>query len=130
MKKLHLLFILLLCLIVSVAVAQDKNIKKEKPKEVTITGRITDVKCHLNGMAEDMGEDHKQCAIDCIKSGLPVGILEDNTDKLYIIVPSKGMKSANEELLKHADQKVKLTGKMLERSGVKMFAYTKVEETK
>ena len=129
MKKFFLLCITILCITVSFTSAQDKS-KKEKPKEVTITGQITDVKCLLNGMSESMGEDHKQCAVECIKNGLPVGILEDKTDKLYFVVPSKGMKPGNDELVKFADQKVKLTGTMLEKNGVKMFAYTKVEETK
>jgi hypothetical protein len=129
MKKVQLLLVAVLCLAVSFALAQDKT-KKDKPKEITVTGRITDVKCHLNGMAESMGEDHKQCAVECIKNGLPVGILEDKTEKLYFVVPSKGMKPGNEELVKFADEKVKLTGTLLEKNGAKMFTYTKVEEVK
>ena len=112
----------------SASIAQDK--KKEKQAEITLTGEITDVKCYMNGMANDMGDDHKQCAIDCIKGGLPVGILEEKTQKLYVLVPSKGMKGANEELVKYASQKVKLTGNFVEKGGAKMFFYTKVEEGK
>lgn len=129
MKKPILFLVAVLCLAVTFIPAQEKN-KKDKPKEITVTGRITDVKCHLNGMAESMGEDHKQCAVECIKNGLPVGILEEKTEKLYFVVPSKGMKPGNEELVKFADQKVKLTGTLLEKNGAKMFAYTKVEEVK
>lgn len=122
MKKFILMFVLLVA--VSFGIAQDKK------KEATVTGVITDVKCHVNGMAADMGEDHKQCAIDCIKGGLPVGILEEKTEKLYVVVPMKGMKGANEELVKYANVKVKLTGKMMEQGGMKMFLYSKVEEAK
>lgn len=127
MKKIYLLILALCCLCclsLFVATAQDKK------KEITVTGKITDVKCQLNGMASGMGEDHKQCAVECIKNGLPVGILEEKTDKLYMVVPTKGMKPGNEELVKYADQKVKLTGTMLEKNGVKLFTYTKVEEVK
>jgi hypothetical protein len=130
MKKHNLLLLLLLCLTVSLAVSQEKKEeKKEKPKEVTITGEITDLKCLLNGMKAN-SDDHRQCASDCIKGGLPVGIMEEKTEKLYIVVPKAGMKGANEELAKYAEKKVKLTGMMLEKNGIKMIAYSKVEEAK
>jgi hypothetical protein len=76
------------------------------------------------------GEDHKQCAIDCINGGLPVGLLEDKTETVYTVVPkSPGMKGANEELVKYAAEKVKLTGTVVEKGGAKLFVYSKVEET-
>ena len=126
MKHIQLFCMLVLSLSVTCSIAQDKK----KGKEVTITGEIVDVKCQLNGMASEMGEDHKQCTIDCVKGGLPVAILEEKTRSLYVVVPKKGMKGANEELAKFAAQKVRLTGELLERGGLKMFAYTKVEEVK
>jgi hypothetical protein len=119
-----------LALVVMFSIAGFSQDKKEKSKEITITGSITDVKCHLNGMSANMGEDHKQCAIDCIKGGVPVGILEAKTEKLYVIIPAKGMKGANEELVKYADKKVIMTGLFMEKSGQKIFFYTKVEEAK
>ena len=130
MKKVKLLFFLMLCLTFSLALTQEKKEeKKEKPKEVTITGEITDIKCLLNGMKAS-SDDHTQCATDCIKGGLPVGIMEEKTAKVYIVVPKAGMKGANEELAKYAEKKVKLTGMVMEKNGIKMIAYTKVEEAK
>lgn len=123
MRILSLLF--LLALAVTAGPAQEK-----KPKEATVVGQVTDMKCYLNGMAEEMGADHKQCAMDCIKGGLPVGLVEEKTAKLYAVVPAKGMKGGNEELAKHADGKVKLTGSMMEKGGTKMFFYTKIEHVK
>ena len=103
--------------------------EKKAMKEVTITGEIIDTKCYLTGMMGGRGEEHKQCAIDCIKGGLPVGIVQDKTDKVYVLVPkSPGMKGANEELVKYAAQKVKLTGMIAEKGGEKLFVYSKVEE--
>src|SRR5512142_24456 len=123
MKKLILLFLLALAALP--ALAQDK-----KAKEVALVGRVTDMKCYLSGMTESMGADHKQCATDCIKGGLPVGLVEEKTSNVYAVVPAKGMKGANEDLVKYADAKVKLTGTMMEKGGTKMFFYTKVEEAK
>jgi hypothetical protein len=110
--------------------AQEKKAMKEM-KEVTITGEIIDTKCYVTGMMGGRGEEHKQCAIDCIKGGLPVGIVEDKTDKVYVLVPkSPGKKGANEELVKYAAERVKLTGNAVEKGGQKLFVYTKVEEAK
>ncbi len=100
-------------------------------KEVTVTGEIIDTKCYLAGMMGGRGEGHKQYAVDCIKGGLPVGIVEDTTDQVYVLVPqSPGMKGANEELVKYTAERVKLTGNIVEKSGQKLFVYAKVEEVK
>ena len=112
----------------SALVAQEKMAMKE----VTVTGEIIDTKCYLTGMMGGQGEDHKQCAIDCIKGGLPVDILEDKTEKVYSIVPKKGMTGANVDtaITKLIAQKAKLTGMFIEKGGTKMFVYTGVQETK
>jgi hypothetical protein len=124
MKSRSLLFFLALAVATTTGFAQ-----AGKAKETVLIGRVTDMKCYLNGMAESMPE-HKQCAVDCIKGGLPVGLVEDKTAKVYVVVPEKGMKGANEELVKFADEKVKLTGSMKEKGGTKVFFYSKVEEAK
>ena len=130
MKKLSLFIIPLLSLAAMLAAsAQGKKDKKEI-KEIAVVGEVIDLKCYLTGMMGGKGEDHKQCAIDCIKGGLPVGILEDKTEKVYTVVPKGGMKGANEELVKYAAEKVKLTGTLAEKGGQKLFVYSKVEETK
>ncbi len=32
---------------------------------------------------------HRACALDCAKHGIPVGLLEKGTDKVYILLPDK-----------------------------------------
>lgn len=125
MKTVTLLLVVALVLSVLTVTAQDK-----KKKDMTLMGEVIDIKCYLNGMMENMGAEHKQCAIDCIKGGLPVGILDAESKNVYTVVPKTGMKAANEELAKYAAQKVKLTGTFMEKGSQKMFFYTKVEEVK
>jgi hypothetical protein len=127
MNKISLIALLMLFLLVAGS-AQDK--KKKEAKDVTVTGEVIDLKCYIQGMMGGKGEDHKQCAIDCIKGGLPVGILDDKSDKAYLVVPKAGMRGANEELLPFAAQKVKLTGTFAEKGGQKILIYSKVEEAK
>ena len=130
MRKRQFVLTAVLATVLFSAVAQEKVEKKEKPKEMTITGEVIDVKCYLTGMMGGKGEEHKQCAIDCIQGGLPVGILEDKTDSVYTVVPKGGMKGGGEELLPHVAQKVKLTGTVIRKGGERMFVYTKVEGVK
>lgn len=125
------LLVIVMAVIVSVSMGQDKEKAKEKSKkEITITGEVIDVKCYLTGMMGGRGEDHKQCAIDCAKGGLPLGILEDKTEKVYTVVPKGGMKGSNDDLLQYIAGKVTLTGIVVEKGDQKMLLYTKVEAAK
>jgi CDP-diacylglycerol pyrophosphatase len=104
---------------------------QEKPmKEATIKGEIIDSKCYLTGMMGGKGEEHKDCAIACIKGGLPVAILEEKTGKVYVVVPAKGQKGANEALVQYAAETVTLKGMFIEKGGTKLFAYSSVESGK
>jgi hypothetical protein len=129
MKRISSVTLFLLLAATITVPAQDKKDKKGA-KEVIVTGEIIDVKCYVTGMQGGMGEDHKQCAIDCIKGGVPVGVLDQKSDKIYLVIPKAGMAGANEELLPYVAQKVKLTGTFAEKGGQKVLIYTKVEEAK
>ena len=130
MHKFSLFVIAVLSIVSTLTVsAQGKKGMKEM-KEVTVTGEIIDQKCYLTGMNGARGEAHKECAISCIKGGLPVGVLEDKTEKVYTVVPKAGMKGANEELVQYAAEKVKLTGMVVHKGGQNLLVYTKVEPAK
>ena len=130
MKKFSVFIIAILSvLVVLAAPAQEK---KKEMKETTITGEVIDVNCCLkSSMMGGTGDDHKECAISCIKRGLPVGILEDKTEKVYLVLPGKGG-GANSDttITKFIAGKVKLTGTFYEKGGMKLFKYTNVEEMK
>ena len=116
----------LICCPVAAQQARDTPAKKE----MSIVGEIIDVKCYLTDMGGARGEEHKQCAIDCINGGLPVGILEEKTDNVYVVVPKKGMDGANKSLVKYVAEKVKLTGAIVAKGGARLFVFSKVEEVK
>lgn len=104
--------------------------QEKAKKEATIKGEIIDSKCYLTGMMGGRGEEHKDCAIACIKGGLPVAILEEKTGNVYIVVPAKGQKGANEALVEYAAETVTLKGMFIEKGGTKLFAYNAVESSK
>lgn len=97
--------------------------------DVAITGEIIDLKCFSSGMMGGRGPEHEECAITCMKGGLPVGIIDDNGN-VYNVVPAKGMKGANETLVKHAAKRVTLKGKVIEKGGVRLLHYASLEAAK
>jgi len=115
--------ILITALFTATVVAQDKK----EMKEITVTGEVIDTKCYLTGMMGGRGEEHEDCAIACIKGGLPPGIVEDKTGTVYILAPEKGTKGGNESLVKYAAKTVTVKGKVVEKGGSKILLYSSLE---
>jgi hypothetical protein len=84
--------------------------------EKTVTGEVVDMMCYVDHNA--VGEKHGQsCGMKCIKSGGPVGILENG--KAYLVVGEH--KPINEQLAEYCGKTVTLKGKVAERGGVAML---------
>jgi hypothetical protein len=108
--------------------AQGKNVK---PREVTVTGRIVDSKCYMKMGAKGYSEEHHECAESCAKGGIPLMFLDDKTNDLYLTAnEGMSMKSANETLLPYLDDKVTITGKLVEMSGARLLVISSIEKTK
>jgi len=88
----------------------------------TIKGEVVDLMCYLDHGAK--GEAHKACAEKCIKSGGPVGILSG--DQVYLIIGEH--MPINDQLAAKAAQTVSVTGKVVERSGMKMIENAQLEK--
>jgi hypothetical protein len=108
--------------------AQEKSVK---PKDVTVTGRIVDSECYMKMGAKGYSEEHHECAESCAKGGIPLMFLEDKTNDLYLTAnEGMSMKSANETLLPYLDDKVTITGKLIERSGARLLVISSIEKAK
>jgi type 1 fimbria pilin len=84
-------------------------------ENVTITGEIIDTYCYVLMGAK--GASHRQCAIDCVKAGIPAGILEDGTSKVYVLLPNKDKSPLPKAVLDKMAQKVTITGKTFVNGG-------------
>lgn len=84
--------------------------------EKTVTGEVVDVMCYVDHNA--VGEKHGQtCGAKCIKSGGPVGIVENG--KAYLVVGEH--KPMNDQLAEYCGKTVTLKGKMAQRGGIAML---------
>jgi hypothetical protein len=108
--------IALLVIMSSAAVAADD-------KSVSIVGEIVDLHCYTSRGAH--GEEHAGCANACLSRDVPAGLLApDGT--LYLLVNEKST-SVKEKVAGKAGKKVKATGKVVERNGMKVLQLASVE---
>lgn len=109
------LFAVLAILLAAVAFAENET--------VTMKGEIVDLHCYTS--RGEKGEAHAGCANACISRDVPAGfIAEDGT--LYLLVNEKSV-SVKEKVAGRAGKPVKVTGKVVERSGMKALQLTSVE---
>ena len=110
MKKVMLIGILVGLLsgltILSVAMAADA---------VTMTGEVVDTYCY--GLMGAKGESHRSCGISCAKAGIPMGLLQDGTDKLYVLLPNKDNSPLPPEVMDKMGRKATITGKIYSTGG-------------
>ena len=94
-------------------------------KEVTITGEVIGTVCYVRHDAK--GEKHKTCALACAKQGIPLGILEDETNKIYLAFP-KGHGDPNAAFVEYIAMHVKVTGVVSEKGGLTGIEVKTIEE--
>ena len=123
MKK-SFVAILALCIISGFALAQQNG------KQITVVGEVVESQCYITGLnGPGKGLSHKECALRCAKGGIPLSILEDKTGTLYLAGQSqKAMAGVNEILLPFVAEKVKVTGRLFEKGGMKMLLISKVDK--
>jgi hypothetical protein len=103
---------------------------QQNGKQITIIGEVVESQCYITGLnGPGKGLSHKECALKCAKGGIPLSILEDKTGTLYLAGQSKkAMTGATELLLPFVAEKVKVTGRVFEKGGMKMLLISKVDK--
>ena len=81
----------------------------------SVTGEVVDTFCYA--MMGAKGTGHKQCGVDCVKKGIPVGLLEKGTDKLYVLLPSKDKTALPDEVISKMAETVTITGHAQTKGG-------------
>lgn len=97
------------------AYAQHSHNDKTISKEVTVIGEVIDPVCYLSHGS--LGRGHKPCAEYCVKQGIPLGILEEKTGKIYMSLPVDHS-NPNAKLKDFIADKVKVTGTVYSKGGL------------
>lgn len=82
---------------------------------VTVKGEVIDTYCYALMGAK--GESHRQCAIDCVKAGIPAGLLEEGTGKVYVLLPSKDKTGLPKGVIDKMGRMASITGKVYTSGG-------------
>lgn len=90
----------------------------------TIYGEVIGTACYLGH--DTRGDDHAKCAEMCAKSGIPLAILDAAADILYLPIATDH-KNPNDKLMPYIEKKVKVTGTVIEKSGMKGIVIEKIE---
>jgi hypothetical protein len=114
---------LLICTLTGAAFAHEGH--HGKTTEGKLTGEVVDLTCYLDH--ESRGEKHASCAQKCIEKGMPVGIVADG--KLYAVIVSSH-ESPNAKLAPYAGKVVTITGKVLEKEGMRAIDMEDVQPAK
>jgi hypothetical protein len=93
--------------------------------DATVTGHLRDSFCYSTMGAH--GPGHKQCAIACASKGIPVGLVQDGTNKMFILLPPKDKESLPESVISRMEDHVTVTGTEYTKNGV---TFLRVESVK
>jgi hypothetical protein len=94
---------------------------------ISLVATVIDTGCYLSH--DTKGEKHVRCATACAKSGVPLALLDETTGTVYLPV-AVDHKNQNLRLMPFIEQKVKVTGTLIEKGGMKGIALKTVEAVK
>jgi hypothetical protein len=103
---------------------QGHSHEQQGGKAAQITGLVVDIACFVGH--DSSGPKHAKCAEACARAGNPLAIYDEATKTLYLPI-SLDHKNPNTKLMKYIETKVKVTGAIMEKAGLKGIAIEKVE---
>ena len=98
---------------------------EEKAGEKSVTGEVIDTFCYSTMGAKGAG--HKQCGIDCAKTGIPVGLLETGSEKIHILLPTKDKTALPDDVISKMGETVTVTGHPHSKGGVEFLTVESVK---
>jgi hypothetical protein len=103
---------------------QEHSHEQQGEKAAQITGLVVDIACFVGH--DSSGPKHAKCAEACARSGNPLAIYDEATKTLYLPV-SLDHKNPNTRLVEFIEKKVRVSGRVMEKAGLKGIAIEKVE---
>lgn len=100
---------------------------QQRGKSATIIGDVVDTACYLGHNMK--GPDHAKCATMCAKNGIPLAVLEAQTGLLYLPV-ALDHKNPNEKLLPFVEKRVRVTGAVIEKGGLRGIVIREISEAR
>jgi len=93
-------------------------------KSTQITGQVVEIACFVGH--DSSGPKHAKCAEACARAGNPLAIYDETAKALYLPI-SLDHKNPNTKLMAFIEKKVKVTGTLMEKAGLRGIAIENVE---
>jgi hypothetical protein len=93
--------------------------------ETSVTGHLRDSFCYMAMGAH--GASHQKCAVGCAKAGIPVLLVEDKTDKSYVLLPPKNAQPLPASVIDKMEDEVTVTGQEYSKGGVRFLTVESVK---
>ncbi len=84
-------------------------------KDVMVAGEVINAYCYATVGLK--GENNRKCHLESAKMGSPIGLLEDNTGKIYVLLPSKDKTSLPQDVMDKVGSKAIVAGDTLSSGG-------------
>ena len=98
-----------------------------KESKAHLVGEVIDVVCYLRMDAK--GPKHIKCAEMCAKQGIPLAILNEKDNQIYLVFP-EGHGNPNEKAMPFIGKRVEVIGKVDMKGGLKGITVEKISEMK
>lgn len=105
--------------------AHKMPMKATTEKSVTIKGHVIDIVCYTRHSA--IGAKHLKCATTCANTGIPMGILEDDTNEIYLVFPP-GHTNPNDQVMAYLEKDVTVIGTVHRKGGLKGVTISSITE--
>jgi hypothetical protein len=91
----------------------------------SVSGTLEDSYCY--GAMGAKGPSHKKCAIECVKKGIPVSLVESGTGNIYVLLPPKNDEALPDAVIQKMEDQVTITGKEYSKGGVNFLTVESVK---
>ena len=93
--------------------------------EKSVSGTLEDSFCFITMGAH--GADHKKCATECVKKGIPAALVEKGTDNIYVLLPPKNDSALPDDVISKMEEEVTVTGNAYSKGGVNYLTVRSVK---
>jgi len=112
-----LLFSVLALGLFVVAAPASAQMTPQEGTQVTMNATVVDMSCKV--VYNLQGDDHRMCSQVCFDQGIPLGLMSDDGEIYLPVTMAMGSERGDKNLRDHAEHKVRVTGKVMDRGGVK-----------
>jgi len=93
--------------------------------DVSVTGSLVDTFCYASMGAH--GPSHAQCALHCAQAGIPVGLVEKGSGKMYILLPPKNGEPLPSSVIGKMESEATVTGASYTSGGVSFLTVQSIK---